>query len=152
MEKVHDKHQNKIKLEQLKERLSKEINSRKFNLEPENFSPEVTVKHFQSSFKKDTFGCKMNQIPANSNNRTTGHKLQGMSKDVIIVTSWPTGGLSKIGSMLYCHVCVHCQDYTLLIQWTWKSCLTHLLNSDLTLTKSSKKKKVYLINAKKLCH
>ncbi len=96
MEKVQDKHQNKNKLEQLKERLSKERNSQKFNLEPENFSPEVNVKHFQTSFKRDTFQCKMNQIPANSNNGTTGHKLQGVSKDVIIVTSWPTGGLSKI--------------------------------------------------------
>jgi hypothetical protein len=38
----------------------------------------------------------MNQIPANSNDRTTGHKLQGMSKDAIIVSSWPTGDLSKI--------------------------------------------------------
>jgi hypothetical protein len=36
----------------------------------------------------------MHQIPANSNDRTTGHKLQGMSKDVIIVSSRPTGGLS----------------------------------------------------------
>ena len=36
----------------------------------------------------------MHQIPANSNDATTGHKLQGMSKDVIIVSSWPTGGLS----------------------------------------------------------
>jgi hypothetical protein len=36
----------------------------------------------------------MNQIPANSNDATTGHKLQGMSKDLIIVLSWPTGGLS----------------------------------------------------------
>jgi hypothetical protein len=53
LEKVHDKHQNKNKLEQLKERLSKERNSRKFNLEPENFSPEVTVKHFCTSFKKE---------------------------------------------------------------------------------------------------
>jgi hypothetical protein len=38
----------------------------------------------------------MNRIPANSNDGTTGHKLQEMSKDVIIVTSWPTGGQSKI--------------------------------------------------------
>ena len=38
----------------------------------------------------------MNQIPANSNDGTTGHKLQRMSKNVIIVSSWPTGGLSKI--------------------------------------------------------
>ncbi len=36
----------------------------------------------------------MHQIPANSNDATTDHKLQGMSKDVIIVSSWPTGGLS----------------------------------------------------------
>jgi len=28
----------------------------------------------------------MIQIPANSNDATTGHKLQGMSKDVIIVS------------------------------------------------------------------
>ncbi len=96
LEKVQDKHQNKNKLEQLKERLSKERDSQKFNLEPENFSPEVTVKHFQTSFKRDPIWCKMNQIPAHSNDGTTGHKLQGMSKDVIIVSSWPTGGLSKI--------------------------------------------------------
>jgi hypothetical protein len=38
----------------------------------------------------------MNQIPANLNDGTTGHKLQGMPKDVIIVSSWPTRGLSKI--------------------------------------------------------
>jgi hypothetical protein len=31
------------KLEQLKERLSKERNCRKFNLDPENFSPEVSI-------------------------------------------------------------------------------------------------------------
>jgi hypothetical protein len=37
----------------------------------------------------------MNRIPANSNDGTTGHKLQGMLKDVIIVSSWPTGGMSK---------------------------------------------------------
>jgi hypothetical protein len=33
----------------------------------------------------------MKQIPANTNNASTGPKLQGVSKDVIIVTSWPTG-------------------------------------------------------------
>ncbi len=95
LEKVHNKHQNKNKLEQLKERLSKERTSQKINLEPENFSPEVTVKHFCTSFKKEQIQCKINQIPANSIDGTTGHKLQGMSKDVIIVLSWPTGGLSK---------------------------------------------------------
>jgi hypothetical protein len=32
----------------------------------------------------------MKLIPANTDNASTGHKLQGMWKDVIIVTSWPT--------------------------------------------------------------
>ncbi len=41
----------------------------------------------------------MNQIPANSNDATTGHKLQGMSKDIIIVPSWPTGGLSQLSKI-----------------------------------------------------
>ena len=34
------------KLDELKKKLSKERDRRKFNLEPEKFSPEVTVKHF----------------------------------------------------------------------------------------------------------
>ncbi len=45
LEKVHDKHQNNDKLEELKERLSKNRDSQKFNLEPENFSPEVAFSH-----------------------------------------------------------------------------------------------------------
>ena len=95
LEKAQDINQDKNLLEQLKDRLAKEKNSQKFNLEPENFSPEVTVQHFCTSFKKDTFRCKMHQIPENSNDGTTGHKLQGTSKDVNFVLSWPTGGLSK---------------------------------------------------------
>ena len=35
-------------------------------------------------------------MSANSNNATTGHKLQGMSKYVLIVSSWPTGGLAAM--------------------------------------------------------
>ena len=38
----------------------------------------------------------MMQIPANSNDATTGHKLQGMSKDAIIVSSWPTASLAAM--------------------------------------------------------
>ena len=38
----------------------------------------------------------MKQIPANSKYATTGHKLQGMSKDLLIVSSWPTGGLAAM--------------------------------------------------------
>ncbi len=70
------------------------MNDRRFKLEPEQFSPEVTVKDYYVSSKK--FRCKMMQIPANSNDATTGHKLEGMSKDDIIVSSWPTGSLAAM--------------------------------------------------------
>ena len=70
------------------------MNDLRFKLEPEQFLPEVTVKHYYVSSKK--FRCKMMQIPANSNDATTGHKLQGMSKDAIIVSSWPTGNLAAM--------------------------------------------------------
>ena len=46
------------KLEELKERLSKKRDSQKFNLEPENFSPEVTVKHFHTSLNSEKSDVK----------------------------------------------------------------------------------------------
>jgi hypothetical protein len=38
----------------------------------------------------------MIQIPANINDATNGHKFQGMSKDVIVVSSCPTGRLAAM--------------------------------------------------------
>jgi hypothetical protein len=38
----------------------------------------------------------MIQIPANINDATPRHKLQGISKDVIVVSSRPTGGLATM--------------------------------------------------------
>jgi hypothetical protein len=86
----------KSKLDDLNNKLAKEMISHRFKLEPEQFSPEVSVKHHHASSKKVTFRCKMKQIPANSNDATTGHKLQGMSKDAIIVSSWPTSSLAAM--------------------------------------------------------
>ena len=86
----------KSKLDDLNNKLEKEMNGRRFKLEQEQFSLEVTVKHYNASSKKIVFRCKMMQIPANSNDATTGHKLQGMSKDAIIVSSWPTGSLAAM--------------------------------------------------------
>ncbi len=71
--------------------MSTELKDCRFKLEPELFSTKVSVKEFEGSKKKNPFQCRMKQIPANTNDASTGHKLQGMSKDVIIVTSWPTG-------------------------------------------------------------
>ncbi len=38
----------------------------------------------------------MIQIPANINDATTRHKLRGMSKGVIVVSLWPSGGLATM--------------------------------------------------------
>ena len=71
----------KSKLDDLNNKLTKEMISRRFKLEPEQFLPEVSVKHHHISPKKVTVRCRMKQIPANSNDAITGHKLQGMSKN-----------------------------------------------------------------------
>ena len=71
------------------------MNNHKFELEPESFSTKVSVNKYDTSTAKVDFRCKMKQIPANTNNATTGHKLQGMSKDVIIVASWPTASMFR---------------------------------------------------------
>ncbi len=34
--------------------------------------------------------------PATINDARTGHKLQGTSKDIIVVSLWPTGGLATM--------------------------------------------------------
>ncbi len=72
------------------------MSNQKFKLEPEQCSPKLSAKCYSTSSKKDECCCKMKQIPANSNDATTGHKLQGMSKDVIAIMSWRTGGLAAM--------------------------------------------------------
>ncbi len=45
----------KSKLDNLNNKLAKELISCRFKLEPEQFSPEVTVKHYHASSKKVVF-------------------------------------------------------------------------------------------------
>ncbi len=86
----------KSKLDDVHNKLAEEMISCRFKLEPEQSSPVVSVKHYHASSKKVSFRCKMKKNPANSNDATTGHRLHGMSKDPIIVSSWPTGGLAAM--------------------------------------------------------
>jgi hypothetical protein len=65
-------------LEQLWNRLSNKMRSRRFKLEPEQCSPKISIKRYITSSKKVEFCCKMIQIPAKINDATTGHNLQGM--------------------------------------------------------------------------
>ncbi len=70
--------------------------TKKSNLNQNSAHQKISVKPYSTSSKKMIFFCKMKQIPANSNDATMGHKLQGMSKDVIVVMSWPTWGLAAM--------------------------------------------------------
>ena len=83
------------KLRVLTEKLRAETLRHRFRLESEEWNTVVNVKPHPLAVCEAEFRCKMNQFPVNCNDATTGHKLQGMSKDVIIITSWPNGGLFK---------------------------------------------------------
>ena len=48
----------KSKLHDINNKLEKEMNGRRFKLEPEQFLPEVTVKHYHASSKKKFSGVK----------------------------------------------------------------------------------------------
>jgi hypothetical protein len=71
----------------------KNTSDQKFKL-----SPKVSVERYSksSTSKKVEFQSRIKQFVASSNNATTGYKLQGMSIDAIVVSSWPTGGLAKV--------------------------------------------------------
>ena len=82
-------------LHRLRETLRAENLRHQFRLDSEEWHTIGNVKTQTLALAKLKFRCKMNQFPVNCNDATTGHKLQGMSKDVIIITSWPSGGLFK---------------------------------------------------------
>jgi len=69
--------------------------TRRFKLTPQKYSVVVTMSPHNISTTKIKFGFSMTQFPINLNDGTTGHKLQGMSKDYLIITSWPSGGLFR---------------------------------------------------------
>ncbi len=95
----------------------------------------------------------MIQIPANINDATTGHELQGMSKDVIVVSSWPTGRLATMFKNWEYVVlfCVRTLSGLYLVEPIVmdKYYSNHLQNSKNTLKMQDKKKKY--IRKKKTC-
>ena len=76
--------------------LQNDLQRIRFKMKAEKFSPKITVKSHPMAPTSLEFTCRMTQFPINLNDATTGHKLQGMSKDVVIITSWPKGGLSAL--------------------------------------------------------
>ena len=82
-------------MRKLNEDLRKENLKHQFRLGPQHFYVTVLVKPHSMAPIEHQMKCNMIQLPINLNDATTGHKLQGMSKDVVIITSWPKGGLFK---------------------------------------------------------
>ena len=62
-------------------------NARTFKLEPREFTATIKVP-LTEDLSTTVGNAKVKQVPVNSNVATTGHKMQGMSKDIIIVNSW----------------------------------------------------------------
>ena len=61
-----------------------------FRLKPKTFSTTIDFPLApESNARRLKLGnVKVTQIPVNCNIATTGHKLQGMSKDFLVVNSW----------------------------------------------------------------
>jgi hypothetical protein len=81
--------------------LEKEKQARYFKLKPVCYTGHLGVSMIPEVMRSDkTKGTfKFVQLPMNTNDATTGHKLQGMSKDHLIVTSWD--GISKWANWAY---------------------------------------------------
>ena len=63
--------------------------TRRFKIETVHYSgASVNVKMHNMAESKEKIFCDITQFPVNLNDASTVHKLQGLSKDVIIITSW----------------------------------------------------------------
>ena len=85
-----------------------------FNLTPEDFLSVVQLSliDFCYDVKLKLGNVRMTQFPVNSNIATAGHKVQGMSKDLLIVNSWNYGFpnwvyvvLSTVNTLSGLHLC-----------------------------------------------
>lgn len=62
--------------------------ARTFKLTPQEFTATIDFPLYADLPPIKVGNATVTQIPVNSNIATTGHKLQGMSKDMLIVNSW----------------------------------------------------------------
>ena len=70
-------------------RLDKAIKSRRFKLEPKLFgSCVVKISPNDLVLEQQLMKCNLTQIPVNASVAITGHTLQGLTKDQLVVYSW----------------------------------------------------------------
>ena len=65
--------------------------AKRFRLAPQKFTATITFNVVEGLTAKSNFkvgNATVTQIPVNSNIATTGHKLQGMTKDALVVNEW----------------------------------------------------------------
>ena len=72
----------------VKKQLQQEILERRFKLKPQTHSCTVNVSPNDHANTTRKMKCTVTQLPVNSSDAITGHKLQGLTKDNIIVYSW----------------------------------------------------------------
>ena len=79
----------KVDIDDIEKKLEKARNARTFRIEPQTFKP-VWVKVAPSDLFLETMSmkCAITQLPVNTSDAITGHKLQGLTKDNLIVYSW----------------------------------------------------------------
>lgn len=83
-----DKKTNRELFNKLQRLLQFKRKQRQFNIPPEQHEVSVTVAPTRLCDIKETFRCHMTMFPISINTSSTGHKLQGRSKDIVIVSSW----------------------------------------------------------------
>ena len=72
----------------VKKLLKTEQQRKTFKLKPQNFQCKINVSPNDLTLEKQQMKCKLLQLPVNASDAITGHKLQGLTKDRLIVYSW----------------------------------------------------------------
>jgi hypothetical protein len=76
-------------IENIESELNRDVNLRIFKLSPKFFGKcKVHVSPNDFVLEKQPMWCSITQIPVISSDAITGHKLQGLTKDQLIIYSW----------------------------------------------------------------
>lgn len=73
---------------EVKKNMTRELHRKTFMLKPQKFQCKVKVSPNDLTVEKQQMKCNLLQLPVNASDAITGHKLQGLTKDRLIVYSW----------------------------------------------------------------
>ena len=78
----------KVKIETIAKQLTEARKARTFKLKPQTFNVRVKVSLSDLMLETVRMKCAMKQVPVNASDAITGNKLQGLTKDNLIIYSW----------------------------------------------------------------